>query len=46
MVFNLVWERQENLHWIFLFQCRLLISSATQPAAGTSVRSQPYFNAI
>ena len=35
---------QEFPHWIFLFHCRLLTSSANLRVASTSVRSQPYFN--
>jgi len=37
---------QELLHWIFLFHCRLLTSSANLHVARTSVRSQPCFNVI
>jgi len=36
---------QEFPHWIFLFHCRLLTSSANLRVAGTYVRSQPCFNA-
>jgi len=34
------------LHWILLFHCRLLTSSASLHVASTSVRSQPCFNVI
>jgi len=37
---------QELLHWIFLFHCRLLTSSANLHVASTSMRSQPCFNVI
>ena len=50
-----VWERcsptrcviirlQEFPHWVFLFHCRLLTSSANLRVSSTSVRSQPCFN--
>jgi len=52
-----VWERsntatkvsirlQEFLHWIFLFHCRFLTSSANLPVGRTPVKSQPCFNVI
>jgi len=39
-------RRQEFLHWIFLSQCRLLISSADLRVTNTSMRSQPCFNLV
>jgi len=37
---------QEFSHWIFLFHCRLLSSSANQRVTITYVRSQPCFNGV
>jgi len=37
---------QEFPHWIFLFHCRLLTSSANLRVTITSVRSQPCFNVV
>jgi len=37
---------QELPHWMFLFHCRLLTSSANLHVTSTSVRSQPCFNVI
>jgi len=37
---------QEVPHWILLFHCRLLNSSANLRVASTSVRSQPCFKVI
>jgi len=37
---------KEFPHWITLFHCRLLTSSANLRVTSTSVRSQPCFNVI
>ena len=37
---------QEFLHWIFLFHCRFMTSTANLRVASTSVRSQPCLKVI